>query len=625
MSNIICGPIVRHTNRDVINIWFVSNNSTDDYKIEVYDYHHPGKQVSKKSSSKKIAVSDGCVIYMFTNTLDQKLILHCEHVAYDILINGKGIAENGLQSIVCYKNETLPSIPIPVKHTSFLQASCRKPHSEGPRDQLVSASSLIEKNLQSPDRPSQLFFTGDQIYADDVSPVLLDYLQQMKSSLNLPDEFILLDNGKRILPDNKKLDGRTLFATEKKGFTSDNADSQLATLADFLCMYIFAFSGKSAMNNTAFQTYANLKKRLKLAHKNKGPRSTIKHYNFTSREYKKQLTALDKFASIAGNQVRKLLANITSYMIFDDHEVTDDWNLSRKNSELLKTSDVGKHIQVNALVTYYIFQHWGNQPGSAKKDLDSLQRLMQFPNSDTRKDLECLWNRDWGYVLNQQPPIAVLDTRTGRIFHGHRDNNLALMSPERLRSLGTQLSKLPASCSLILVSPTPMFGFSDIESKQLGLSKFKETLDREPWIADEFALQSLQLEIASLPGVKDVLVLSGDVHYAFARRQAAKINNATIIFWQLCSSASCNTPVGGKPGLSFVNFIGKFSKKRTNYLKPERSKEFLTSDKNIGTLILDQELQPSSASLICINAKSNRIYNKKYNLVDYKEITDNKP
>ena len=50
-----------------------------------------------------------------------------------------------------------------------------------------------------------------------------------------------------------------------------------------------------------------------------------------------------------------------------------------------------------------------------------------------------------------------------------------------------------------------MFGFSDIERIQLKLPLSNTVTDNEPWISDGYALQSLQVAMAALPGLKDVV------------------------------------------------------------------------------------------------------------------------
>ncbi len=61
-------------------------------------------------------------------------------------------------------------------------------------------------------------------------------------------------------------------------------------------------------------------------------------------------------------KVRRALANISTFMIFDDHEVTDDWNLNPSWRDRVHTSRLGKSIVRNALAAYALFQDWGNRP-----------------------------------------------------------------------------------------------------------------------------------------------------------------------------------------------------------------------------------------------------------------------
>jgi hypothetical protein len=61
-------------------------------------------------------------------------------------------------------------------------------------------------------------------------------------------------------------------------------------------------------------------------------------------------------------RARRVLANVPTYMIFDDHEVTDDWNLHEDWVRLVHTSPAGPTVIRNALAAYAVFQDWGNQP-----------------------------------------------------------------------------------------------------------------------------------------------------------------------------------------------------------------------------------------------------------------------
>src|SRR5713101_9678023 len=78
-------------------------------------------------------------------------------------------------------------------------------------------------------------------------------------------------------------------------------------------------------------------------------------------EYAAQLEQLDRFRS-ALPQVRRALANIATYTICDDHDVTDDWFLDGAWCKRVLASPLGKRVVRNALLAYCLFQAWGNTP-----------------------------------------------------------------------------------------------------------------------------------------------------------------------------------------------------------------------------------------------------------------------
>jgi hypothetical protein len=61
-------------------------------------------------------------------------------------------------------------------------------------------------------------------------------------------------------------------------------------------------------------------------------------------------------------KVRRGLANVATYMMFDDHEVTDDWHMTADWVDKVYKSPVAKRVIQNALCSYAIFQAWGNTP-----------------------------------------------------------------------------------------------------------------------------------------------------------------------------------------------------------------------------------------------------------------------
>ena len=61
-------------------------------------------------------------------------------------------------------------------------------------------------------------------------------------------------------------------------------------------------------------------------------------------------------------RVRRALANVPTYMIADDHEITDDWYFSRQWRERVFTRPLGVDIIRHGLMAYTLMQGWGNDP-----------------------------------------------------------------------------------------------------------------------------------------------------------------------------------------------------------------------------------------------------------------------
>ena len=57
-----------------------------------------------------------------------------------------------------------------------------------------------------------------------------------------------------------------------------------------------------------------------------------------------------------------MLANVPTYMIFDDHDLTDDLFLSPMWRRRVQGSTLGQVILTNGMLAYALFQDWGNDP-----------------------------------------------------------------------------------------------------------------------------------------------------------------------------------------------------------------------------------------------------------------------
>ncbi len=185
------------------------------------------------------------------------------------------------------------------------------------------------------------------------------------------------------------------------------------------------------------------------------------------------------------------MAHLPTLMIFDDHDITDDWNLSAQWELTAYGHPFSKRIIGNALVAYLLCQGWGNDPDAFAEVLEQVQA----PSLDARRDnlldsaaLDRLIDRligfnRWQYVLPTTPALVVLDTRTRRWR-----SEIALRRPsglldwEALSELQQELLDHP---SAIIVSPAPIFGVKLIEAVQRVFSAFGHPLlvDAENWMA----------------------------------------------------------------------------------------------------------------------------------------------
>ena len=60
--------------------------------------------------------------------------------------------------------------------------------------------------------------------------------------------------------------------------------------------------------------------------------------------------------------VRRAFANMATYMIFDDHEFSNSWNITAEWVESVLAKPMGRRVYQDALAAYALCQGWGNTP-----------------------------------------------------------------------------------------------------------------------------------------------------------------------------------------------------------------------------------------------------------------------
>lgn len=385
---------------------------------------------------------------------------------------------------------------------NLLYGSCRKLHGKG-EDCLVIADEIISNSVKDLNkRPSALFLTGDQIYADDVSDVLIKYLTQFSIRLLGWEEQI---NGLDKKLTDILIGERQQLVQELAKFTSENAGNHLLSFGEFAAMYLIAWNVENwpEKYTTELLKKAASQKQQKIIHM--------------------QIENLERARKVLP-AIRRVLANIPTYMICDDHEITDDWNITKEWVEAVKASRCGKQIVANGLAAYWAFQAWGNNPDSYKEDFIQvitgyLEKNGNVTNDEKRAFENHIWNfHGWTFDVPTLPLTVFLDCRTQRqydSFHGPPQ----LINDYELQSILRTIehTNYEKGQPIILVSSTPVFGFDIAENLQEYLAGKSSVYkwDLETWSANEKGfVRFLSFLIHNLRP-RHCIFLSGDVHYAF--------------------------------------------------------------------------------------------------------------
>ena len=533
---LLAGPIVRRFTDQKLYLWLVTSQCID-FNSEIYI---DGNKQSIKLDSHSVKVGEKAFTYLlqidFVIPLTPGDIL-----TYDLTLNTdtNSLSLSEEYPELLYPGESQLTLCYQPHLNSVLHGSCRKPHHPG-TDALTTADRRISITTPA-QRPALLIMSGDQIYADDVAGPMLQAIHQTIALLGLPDEQLPTGNIKnsselylhqnsyyareRLLPDDKPAADalKKLFRGVRKPiFTSDSAHNHLITFAEVFAIYLLVWS-------PALWRYVEL-----------DPDSRIP---VAKRElYLKEQQEIEQFANNL-DQIQRLLAHIPSYMMFDDHDVTDDWNLTRGWEETAYSNPFARQMLGNALIGYWLCQGWGNNPQAfAEEWPQNVSETLSTMQADQHQNLisQILDFDQWHYTVPTSPKLIALDTRTRR-WRSESDPNKpsGLMDWEALSELQNELID---EQSVLLISPAPIFGVKLIESIQRIFTYFGKPLivDAENWMAHPGSANVI-LNIFQHPKTpENFIILSGDVHYSFAYDIQLRSRTSSPDIWQITCSGIKN-------------------------------------------------------------------------------------
>jgi len=266
--------------------------------------------------------------------------------------------------------------------------------------------------------------------------------------------------------------------------------------------------------------------------------------------------------------VRWLLSTVSSAMIFDDHDVHDDWNISEAWVAKMRAKPWWHERIVGALMSYWLYQHLGNL-SPRELDEDPVYRridagedagpLVRAHAERADRDMGAArwsFHRDLGGTQ-----LVVIDSRAGRLLDGSGRRMLDDAEWEYVER------HAQGDCDHLLIATSVPFllpaGLHYLEQWNEHVCSgawgklaaragevIRQAIDLEHWAAFDNSFRELtELERSVAAGERGiapatVVTLSGDVHHAylyevgFRRDRAAAPdvpNGRSAVYQAVCS------------------------------------------------------------------------------------------
>jgi PhoD-like phosphatase len=237
--------------------------------------------------------------------------------------------------------------------------------------------------------------------------------------------------------------------------------------------------------------------------------------------------------------IRWLLSTVPTAMIFDDHDVIDDWNTSAEWVAEMRATDWWDKRVVGAFMAYALYQHFGNlSPDALEQEALFRQIREAGDGGDLLAAAAYKWDREvegarWSYCRDiGTTRVVMIDSRAGRVLTPGRRSMVdsdewrwivehAVGGFDHLL-IGTSLPLImaPALHYLEAWNEAVCDGAWGKLASRAG-EKIRQGADLEHWPAfrDSFyAMCELLREVGAggrghAPA--SIVVLSGDVHHAY--------------------------------------------------------------------------------------------------------------
>jgi hypothetical protein len=259
--------------------------------------------------------------------------------------------------------------------------------------------------------------------------------------------------------------------------------------------------------------------------------------------------------------IRWLLSTVSSAMIFDDHDVHDDWNTSAAWVEQMNRCAWWEEHIIGALTSYWIYQHAGNlSPDEQDRD-GMLKRVHEAGDAEgilrdfARHAAHSTDGTCWSYHRDLgRTRLVVIDSRAGRCLE---EGNRSMLDPEEWRWVDEKMTgdvdQLLIATSLPWLLSQGMHYFEAWNEAVCagawgGLAarvgeRLRQGIDLEHWAAFNESFDRLaELQRSVGAGERGeapaaIVTLSGDVHHAYLSEVAfpRDANVRSAVYQAVCS------------------------------------------------------------------------------------------
>ena len=257
---------------------------------------------------------------------------------------------------------------------------------------------------------------------------------------------------------------------------------------------------------------------------------------------------------------RWLFSTVPSAMIFDDHDMIDDWNISASwVRDIRGTSWWSEHV-IGGLVSYWVHQHLGNLSPARLRDEGLLARCLEVDDATELLGAWAMSSEEFtplpgGYRFTFERHLGglhlvVMDVRNGRVLEPGARQILDDGEWAWVRECA-----LEPSDHLVLASSLPVFvpgGLHGIQQWNEAVcdgawgrpaawvgERMRRALDLEGWPAFDrsfAAMEALLLEVAGRDGAPHTIsIVGGDIHFGYVAEIALPDGARSTVRQVVCS------------------------------------------------------------------------------------------